>query len=402
MNHPGASTANPTSTASPSAARPADCSGWVNMELSAPKDDYSRGGTQTRAPHFHDIFNIKLRFEVMSDSEILVKVENLYRYYDEHCAVQDVSFELRKGEILGFLGPNGAGKSTTMQILSGNLAPSAGRVQINGIDLLDEPKHAKAVIGYLPEVPPLYPELSVDEYLDYCARLHRIPREQTRAARDSAKQRCGLKDVGRRLIGNLSKGFQQRVGIAQAIIHSPAVVILDEPTVGLDPIQIREIRALITELGREHSVILSTHILPEVQTLCSRVQIINKGRLVFSETLADLSAQLQASSLLLTLKHPPVISLLQKIDGVETVQQLGDDQLRVTFTPTQNPAEAIALEAAQQGWGLLELVQERKTLEQIFVSLTSSDEITRTTIASEAAAQGGVQPRQDGAPRLAP
>ncbi|MGH8370884.1 MAG: ABC transporter ATP-binding protein, partial [Gammaproteobacteria bacterium] len=178
----------------------------------------------------------------MSDNQILIKVENLYRYYDEHCAVRDVSFELRKGEILGFLGPNGAGKSTTMQMLSGNLAPSAGRIQINGIDLLDEPKRAKALIGYLPEVPPLYPELSVNEYLDYCARLNRVPREHIRAARDSAKQHCGLKDVGRRLIGNLSKGFQQRVGIAQAIIHSPAVVILDEPTVGLDPIQSREIR----------------------------------------------------------------------------------------------------------------------------------------------------------------
>lgn len=320
----------------------------------------------------------------MSDSEILVKVENLYRYYDEHCAVQDVSFELRKGEILGFLGPNGAGKSTTMQILSGNLAPSAGRVQINGIDLLDEPKRAKAGIGYLPEVPPLYPELSVDEYLDYCARLNRVPGVQIRAARDSAKQRCGLGDAGRRLIGNLSKGFQQRVGIAQAIIHSPAVVILDEPTVGLDPIQIREIRSLITELGREHSVILSTHILPEVQSLCSRVQIINKGRLVFSETLAGLSAQLQASSLLLTLKQSPEIALLERIKGVTAVQTLDDQRLRVAFTPGSNPAEQIAIEAAQHGWGLLELVQERKTLEQIFVALTTSDDTARNFVETSA------------------
>lgn len=313
----------------------------------------------------------------MNDSEILVKVENLYRYYDEHCAVQDVSFELRKGEILGFLGPNGAGKSTTMQILSGNLAPSAGRVVINGIDLLDEPKRAKAAIGYLPEVPPLYPELSVDEYLDYCARLNRVPREQVHAARESAKQRCGLKETGRRLIGNLSKGFQQRVGIAQAIIHSPAVVILDEPTVGLDPIQIREIRSLITDLGREHSVILSTHILPEVQALCSRVQIINKGRLVFSDTLAGLSAQLQASSLLLTLRQSPVAAKLETIAGVKTVQQLSDHHWRIGFAPEYNPAETVAVEAVQQGWGLLELVQERQTLEQVFVALTAGDESGR-------------------------
>ncbi|MGH8399975.1 MAG: ABC transporter ATP-binding protein, partial [Gammaproteobacteria bacterium] len=304
----------------------------------------------------------------------------------------------------GFLGPNGAGKSTTMQMLSGNLAPSAGRIQINGIDLLDEPKRAKALIGYLPEVPPLYPELSVNEYLDYCARLNRVPREHIRAARDSAKQHCGLKDVGRRLIGNLSKGFQQRVGIAQAIIHSPAVVILDEPTVGLDPIQSREIRTLITELGREHSVILSTHILPEVQTLCDRVQIINKGCLVFNDTLAGLSTQLQATSLLLTLKHPPDSSAFEKIVGIEAVQTLDAGCVRITFNPGINPAEAIAVEAAQQGWGLQELIQERKTLEQIFVALTTSDESARNPVepAKEAAAQSGVQPRQDGAPRLAP
>ncbi|HEX5339502.1 MAG TPA: ATP-binding cassette domain-containing protein [Gammaproteobacteria bacterium] len=341
----------------------------------------------------------------MNDSETLVKVENLSRYYDAHCAVQDVSFELRKGEILGFLGPNGAGKSTTMQILSGNLAPSAGQVLINGIDLLDEPKRAKASIGYLPEIPPLYPELSVDEYLDYCAHLHHIPRAQVRSARDSARQRCGLKDVGRRLIGNLSKGFQQRVGIAQAIIHSPAVVILDEPTIGLDPIQIREIRALITELGREHSVILSTHILPEVQTLCSRVQIINKGRLVFNDTLAGLSEHLQASSLLLTLRRAADIAVLERIPGVEAVEELEHNVLRIAFSPGNNPAEAVAAVAVQQDWGLLELTQEHKTLEQIFVALTTSDESAGNRIETavrEVAAQSGVQPRQDGAPRLAP
>jgi gliding motility-associated transport system ATP-binding protein len=358
------------------------------MELSARKSDYS-SVQRAAARASPKATNSKLWFEVMSDSEILVKIENLYRYYDEHCAVQDVNFELRKGEILGFLGPNGAGKSTTMQMLSGNLAPSAGQIQINGIDLLDEPKRAKALIGYLPEIPPLYPELSVDEYLDYCARLNRVAREQIRAARDSAKQRCGLKDVGRRLIGNLSKGFQQRVGIAQAIIHSPAVVILDEPTVGLDPIQIREIRTLITELGHEHSVILSTHILPEVQTLCDRVLIINKGRLVFNDTLEGLSSRLQATSLLLTLKHPPKVSSLEKISGVESVQGIDTGRLRIMFAPENNPAEAISVEATKQGWGLQELVQERKTLEQIFVALTTGDEMGRTapdTTATEAVA----------------
>ena len=236
----------------------------------------------------------------MNENNILVKVESLYRYYDDHCVVQDVNFELRKGEILGFLGPNGAGKTTTMQMLSGNLAPSAGQILINGIDILDQPKRAKTCIGYLPEQPPLYADLTVDEYLEYCASLNRVPRNKLRAARNLSKERCGLKDMGNKLISNLSKGYRQRVGIAQAIIHAPAVVILDEPTVGLDPIQIREIRSLISELGEEHGVIISTHILPEVQSVCSRVQIIHKGRLVFNDSLSGLTQRMLSTSLLLT------------------------------------------------------------------------------------------------------
>ena len=183
-------------------------------------------------------------------SQPLVQVEDLYRDYGSRCAVNKLSFELGRGEILGLLGPNGAGKTSTLQMLSGNLAPSAGRIRIAGVDLLDEPLAAKAAIGYLPEQPPLYTDLSVDEYLLYAAALHRLPKAGRRKAVDAARERCGLKDVGRRIIGNLSKGYQQRVGIAQAILHVPAVVILDEPTVGLDPIQIREIRELIRELGQ--------------------------------------------------------------------------------------------------------------------------------------------------------
>jgi len=194
--------------------------------------------------------------------EVLVDAKNLTRYYSRICAVNDVSFELAKGDVLGFLGPNGAGKSSTMQMITGNLAPTAGQISVNGIDLIEKPKQAKLSIGYLPEQPPVYRELTVDEYLEYCARLNRIVRSQQVSAVATAKDRCGLGDVGRRLIGNLSKGFKQRVGIAQAILHSPAVVVLDEPTVGLDPIQIREIRKLIRELGEEHGIILSTHILP--------------------------------------------------------------------------------------------------------------------------------------------
>ncbi len=322
----------------------------------------------------------------MSNNDLLVKVENLYRYYDDHCAVQNLNCELRKGEILGFLGPNGAGKSTTMQILSGNLAPSAGQILINGVDILDEPKRAKANIGDLPEQPPLYVDLTVDEYLTYCAALNRLPRSKLQAARDLAKERCGLKDMGHKLIGNLSKGYRQRVGIAQAIIHSPAVVILDEPTVGLDPIQIREIRALIVELGQEHGVILSTHILPEVQTVCSRVQIIHKGRLVFNDTLTGLTQRMQSTSLVLACRQTPEQAVIKTLPGVHDVQPLDSHHLRVHFNADNNPAEIVAAEVLKRGWGLLELTPEHKSLEQIFVDLTTADETGGATAVQERAA----------------
>src|SRR6185436_5638111 len=229
--------------------------------------------------------------------DTLAEFSDISRHYGPIQAVKSVSFTIRRGEVLGFLGPNGAGKTTTMQILSGNLAPSEGRVTIAGHDLLEDPREAKRALGYLPEQPPVYRELTVDEYLEYCAALHQIGRAQRKPALDAAKEKCGLTDVGRRLIGNLSKGFQQRVGIAQAIIHLPALVILDEPTVGLDPIQIREIRTLIRELGKEHGIILSTHILPEVQATCDHVQIIHKGELVLNDSIDGLTHRMKSAVL---------------------------------------------------------------------------------------------------------
>jgi ABC-2 type transport system ATP-binding protein len=304
----------------------------------------------------------------------LVQVEDLHRQYGQRVAVQGLSFQLAQGEILGLLGPNGAGKTSTLQMLSGNLAPSAGRILIQGVDLLDEPLQAKAAIGYLPEVPPLYPDLTVDEYLLYCAGLRRIPKLKRRAACDAARERCGLKDVGRRVIGNLSKGYQQRVGIAQAILHSPAVVILDEPTVGLDPIQIREVRALITELGKEHGVILSTHILPEVQAVCSRVQIIHRGRSVFADSLSGLTERMEMDSVVLECRQLPPMKDLRAIEGVTAADKLDGRRARLRFAPGADPVEALATLAVKSRWGLRGLTPEYKSLEQVFVELTTADD----------------------------
>ncbi|GAB6067504.1 ATP-binding cassette domain-containing protein [Methylothermus subterraneus] len=305
----------------------------------------------------------------------LIEAQNLYRYYGDACAVADLSLTLSKGEILGFLGPNGAGKTTTMQMLCGNLAPSAGQIRVHGIDLLEQPKAAKRYLGYLPETPPLYRELTVDEYLTYCGRLHGLKGQALRLALDNAKARCGLGEVGRRLIGNLSKGFQQRIGIAQAILHSPQVVVLDEPTVGLDPIQIREIRELIRDLGREHAVLLSTHILPEVQAVCSRVLIIHKGRLALNATVAELERNLRASSLILETKRPADLDALMAIDGVQSVAQEPGERFRyqVFFAKDKNPAEAIAALAVERGLGLLELSPVKRSIEQIFVDITQQE-----------------------------
>lgn len=299
----------------------------------------------------------------------LIEVEGLSRCFGALSAVRDVSFRLDRGDILGFLGPNGAGKSTTMQMLTGNLAPTAGRVRIAGIDLRRNPKAAKAHLGYLPEVPPLYRDAGVDEFLRFCAGLHGLRGRAIATAVDRAKQRCGLEEVGRRLIGNLSKGFQQRVGIAQAIVHEPAVVILDEPTVGLDPIQIIEIRALIAELGREHGVIVSTHILPEVQALCNRVQIIRRGELVFSARTDELVAT-RESRLRVRFAVPGDGDALAALPGVIDVKADGERWVLRLDGNAGEVADAVATLAQTRAWGLRELTPEWVTLEQLFVDLT--------------------------------
>ncbi len=303
-----------------------------------------------------------------------VQVENLSRYYHNHRAVSNLSFTLNAGEVLGFLGPNGAGKSTTMQVISGNLAPSEGEVCVAGHDILESPREAKAGLGYLPEHPPVYRDAGVDEFLRYCARLHRIPRRGVSAALARVKSRCGLEDVGNRLIGNLSKGFQQRVGIAQAIIHDPPVVILDEPTVGLDPIQIREIRELIRSLGSERSVILSTHILSEVQATCDRVLIIRAGELIYNASIESLK-QGHEHSFTVALRNPPELERLAAIDGVEHAEVLDNTRFRLFFAPGSSP-DALVSASVEHQWRLYELLPEQQSLEDLFIELTHDDEAT--------------------------
>ena len=307
-------------------------------------------------------------------SNFTVEANALTRLYGGREAVSNVSFTLSKGEVLGFLGPNGAGKSTTMKMLTGNLAPSAGSVKICGVDMIENPKDAKALIGYLPEMRPLYKELTVDEYLTIAARLHRVSSGSIKKAVEHAKERCGLSHMSKRLIENLSNGYQQRVGIAQAIIHSPMVVILDEPTVGLDPIQIRDIRALIREIGSTHSVIISTHILPEVEMVCDHVQIIDKGKLVFNGPIDVLKKQRMGNKLLVGFKNLHDVKALRHIAGVTEVTQLESGMVRVEFSPESAPAEQIVQASVQQGWGLYQIAPDQTSLEDVFVQLTFQEQ----------------------------
>jgi ABC-2 type transport system ATP-binding protein len=315
------------------------------------------------------------------DSETLIEARSLTRRYGPATAVAGLNLTLRKGEVLGLLGPNGAGKSTTMKMLTGNLAPTSGEVRIKGQSLRGHAQAAKRHLGYLPEQPPVYPELTVDEYLGYCAGLHGIERRARAEAVTRAKHDCGLAQVGARLIGNLSKGYQQRVGLAQAIIHRPDVIVLDEPTVGLDPIQIREIRHLIGELGHNHSVILSSHILPEIQAVCDRVMIINKGRAVYD---AAINAHLGRRGLVVEFRHPPAADAL-RLPGVSKVDAGPGGRFLLELDDGAEPVadhgldvrDALVEASVHGGWGLRELRLETRTLEEIFVELTSGEATLR-------------------------
>ncbi len=313
----------------------------------------------------------------------MIEVRNLTKRYGPFTAVDDVSFKAERGEILGFLGPNGAGKTTTMRILTGYMPPSDGSALVAGYDVQEKPIEAKRRTGYLPETPPLYPDMTVRDYLDFCARIKGVPRG-TRAARvEAVMGRTRIADMARRHCGKLSKGYRQRVGLAQALLHNPEVLILDEPTAGLDPKQIIETRQLIKELGGDHTVILSTHILPEVSQTCHRVVIINKGRVVAVDSPENLTSRLRGSETLflqVDALGADATEALQRVPGVTRVRA---SETRGAFAGYEVESETgrdvrrdLAAAVVTHGWGLLELRPMRMSLEEIFLHLTTEDAAT--------------------------
>ncbi|MGQ9684162.1 MAG: ABC transporter ATP-binding protein [Anaerolineae bacterium] len=303
----------------------------------------------------------------------MIEVDNLTKRYGQHPAIQDLSFTVRKGEILGFLGPNSAGKTTTMRILAGYMPPSAGTARVAGYDVTQDSLAVRRRIGYLPETVPLYPEMEVSGYLEFMAALRGVARP--RQAVDRVIDTCGLGDRRHMLIGKLSKGYRQRVGLAQALVHDPEVLILDEPTIGLDPKQIIEVRNLIRNLAGSHTVILSTHILPEASQVCGRVMIINRGRLVAEDTPERLTAHLRGARrhfLLLSAPQPGVEDVLGAIPGVLQVSRQGEGY-EVETALDADPRAELAAAVVQRGWGLLELRPVSMSLEEIFLTLTTDE-----------------------------
>lgn len=307
----------------------------------------------------------------------MIVAENLSKRYADRAVVDGVSFHADRGEILGFLGPNGAGKTTTMRMITGFLSPSGGRVTLGGVDIAEDSIQARRMIGYLPETPPLYPEMTVREYLHYVARLREIPTRELPLRLGEVLEQCFLQEVSDRLISHLSKGYKQRVGLAQAMIHRPELLILDEPTSGLDPKQIIQIRELIKELATDRTVILSTHILPEVQNTCSRVLIINRGKVVAEDAPERLEAQLKAGERVTLRVRGSKEELEQAFAPIEGIRscaiEVQEALCRVEIAADRDLREALARTVIEKGLGLLELRSVSLSLEEIFLKLTTQE-----------------------------
>jgi ABC-2 type transport system ATP-binding protein len=320
----------------------------------------------------------------------MIEVENLTKRYGPTLAVSDVTFEVQNGEILGFLGPNGAGKTTTMRVITGYLPPTEGRVRVAGYDVVEEPLEAKRRTGYLPEAPPVYPDMTVTEYLAFVGRIKGIPRRELKSRLAEISERCAVSDVMNRQIGKLSKGFRQRVGLAQALIHNPEVLVLDEPTAGLDPKQIIETRQLIKGLAGRHTIILSTHILPEAAKTCQRVVVINAGKIVAVGTPDELTRRLQGfETILLTVEGlaADVKDKLQRVEGVSLVEPRDTSDGRVTYEVHAEKGKDVRAELAravvESHWKLYELRTSGLSLEDIFLKLTTKDLSEEPPVSSE-------------------
>lgn len=333
----------------------------------------------------------------------MIKVADVTKRYGPKTAVKNISFEVKRGEIVGFLGPNGAGKTTTMRILTGFLPPTSGTAEVGGFDVREEPIEVKRRIGYLPESPPLYPEMEVGDYLRFVARIKAIPKKDVSRRIDCALDRTASGSVRDTLIGKLSKGYRQRVGLAQALIHSPEVLVLDEPTSGLDPKQIIEVRRLIRALAGEHTIILSTHILPEVSDTCSRVIIINEGRIEASDTPENLRANLQGANALLLEVEGPADEIQERLAmerGVRSVNRQSGDGRRIVWRVEAAKDEQIARRLADavvnSGWGLFSMRPLDLSLEDIFLKLTSDEQALDTTVeAPEDSADAAAEEQED-------
>ena len=338
----------------------------------------------------------------------MIEVQNLTKRYPTQIAVSDVTFSVREGEILGFLGPNGAGKTTTMRVLAGFLPPSSGTARIAGHDIVRQSREARASLGYLPESAALYGEMRVREYLRYRARLEGVSGADVGRRVDDAIGRCLLEEVADRKVENLSKGYRQRTALAGALVHQPPVLILDEPTVGLDPAQIIRIRETIRALGRERAVLLSTHILPEVDAVCDRVLIIDRGRLVAEGTPEELRRKLSGTPTIRVAFRGDVAAApdLEALPGVASVETVpgsfkGETRLRVFSSPDADVSEDIFRLAVERGWVLRELSRETVSLEDVFVRLTHHDEAVPAGAAEGAEDSAPPPPAPDSDPREA-
>lgn len=300
----------------------------------------------------------------------IVNIDSLGHRYSRAWAIKDINIIIDRKGIYGLLGSNGAGKSTTMNILCGALNQKMGTVTIGGVDIREEPIQAKMKLGYLPQIAPLYLDLTIEEYLIYCAQLRRVDGSKVKQAVKEVMEKCGITHVKSRLLKNLSGGYRQRAGIAQAIIHKPELVILDEPTNGLDPLQIIEVRNLIKDIAKDCTVILSSHILSEIQQMCDHIIMIEQGKMVFCDTIQAFNNYLVPQSMIVELENAPDIESLCEIPGVENAEQLADNQFRLYYNGKKGVSELVVETSVAKGWRLSELTVEKKSVDEIFKQLT--------------------------------